>query len=100
MDYDASKGFTSINLPKPDIAAPGVNILAPTLENTFLPFSGTSIASAYTAGIAAGLLEWGIVKGFFPNMDNIIVRYIITSTATRDNSLIYPNPDWGFGIIE
>lgn len=100
LDYEASRGFTSINLPKPDIAAPGVNMLAPTLVDTFLPFSGTSISSAYTAGIAAGLLEWGIVKGFFPNMNNIIIRYIITSTATRDNSLTYPNPDWGFGLIE
>ncbi|MGB8451192.1 MAG: S8 family peptidase [Anaerocolumna sp.] len=100
LDYDASKGFTLINIPKPDIAAPGVNILAPTIRDTFLPFSGTSIASAYAAGIAAGILEGGIVNGAIPNMDSAIVRYIITSTATRSNDLKYPNPDWGFGLIE
>ena len=100
LDYDASKGFTSINLPKPDVAAPGVNILAPTIDNRFLPFSGTSMASAHGAGVAAGLLEWGIVNGFLPNMSSTIVRYIITSTATRYNNLVYPNPDWGFGLID
>ncbi|WMJ88762.1 S8 family peptidase [Anaerocolumna sp. MB42-C2] len=96
----ASKGFNSLNIPKPDIAAPGVNVLAPTVMGTFLPFSGTSIASAHAAGIAAGLLEWGIVGGYFPNMDSAIVRYIITSTAARDSGVLYPNPDWGYGAIE
>lgn len=100
LDPAVSRGFTSINYPKPDVAAPGVDILAPTVQDTFLPFSGTSIASAYAAGLAAGLLEWGVVRGFFPNMDGTIVRYIITNTAFRDKDLIYPNPDWGFGLVE
>ncbi len=100
LDSDASKGFTSINVPKPDIAAPGVNILAPTVMNTCIPFSGTSIAAAHAAGIAAGLLEWGIVNGNFPSMDSAIIRYIMTSKAYRSNNLIYPNSDWGFGLIE
>ncbi len=100
LDSNASRGFTSINVPKPDIAAPGVNILSPAINNSFLPFSGTSIASAYTSGIAAGLLEWGIVNGYLPNMDSTIVRYIITSTATRYRNIIYPNPEWGFGSID
>ncbi len=100
LNNEASRGFTSINIPKPDIAAPGVNMLAPTIRDRFLPFTGTSIASAYAAGIAAGLMEWGLVNGNFPNMDGIIIRYIITSTAFRNPNLIYPNPDWGFGLIE
>ncbi len=96
----ASKGFNSLNIPKPDITAPGVDILAPTINGNFLPFSGTSISSAHAAGIAAGLLEWGITDGYFPNMDSAIVRYIITSTAVRENGVVYPNPDWGYGVIE
>ena len=95
----ASKGFTSINLPKPDIAAPGVNILAPTTIGDFIPLSGTSLAAAYATGVTAGLLEWGIVRGYFPVMNSTIVRYFLTNSATRSPDMVYPNPDWGFGII-
>ncbi len=100
LDYNASRGFTLLDIPKPDVAAPGMNMLAPTIYDTFLPFSGTSIASAYASGVAAGLLEQGIVEGYLPNMDGTIVQYIITRTAVRNGNLVYPNPDWGFGLIE
>lgn len=99
LDNDASKGFTSDNIPKPNIAAPGVNIFAPTITNTLMPFSGTSIAAAHAAGIVAGLLEWGIVNGNLPSMNSTIIRYMITSLAQRLKNEIYPNPDWGYGLI-
>ncbi len=98
--YYASRGFTKTGEPKPDITAPGVNIAAPTGDSQSAYFTGTSLAAAYTAGVAARLMEWGVVKGNLTNMDCTFVRYILTSSAGRDSSLDYPNPDWGFGILE
>lgn len=98
--YYASKGFTKTNEPKPDIAAPGVNIAAPTSLNTFEFYTGTSMAAAYAAGIAARLMEWGVINGRLPNMDCTFIRYIFTSSAQRDEAMNYPNQNWGFGILE
>ncbi|MGB8455932.1 MAG: S8 family peptidase [Anaerocolumna sp.] len=98
--YYASRGFTKTNEPKPDIAAPGVNIVAPAENNLFAYYTGSSMAAAYTAGIVARLMEWGVVNGNLPNIDCTFIRFILTSSARREGVMNYPNPDWGFGILE
>jgi subtilisin family serine protease len=97
---NASRGYTKTNEPKPDITAPGVNIIAPSIEDTFASFTGTGMAAAHATGVAARLLEWGIVSGNMVNMDCSILRYILTYSAQRNHQYTYPNPDWGFGIID
>ncbi len=100
LDPYASRGFNSLNMPKPDITAPGVNIMAHSLNGTITPFSGTSIATAHVAGIAAQYLEWGITNGNLPNMNSTIIRYMITNSADRLNTETYPNANLGFGLID
>ncbi len=98
--YNSSRGFTKDNGLKPDIAAPGVDIKAPTLDNTFIRATGTGIAAAHTAGVAAMLLEWGLVRGNLPTMTNVIIRRMLVSGARRFHNISYPNQDWGFGILD
>jgi hypothetical protein len=43
---EAGRGYTRIDYIKPDIAAPGVNVTAPSLDGTFTLISGTSAAGA------------------------------------------------------
>jgi hypothetical protein len=96
----AGRGYTRINLVKPDIAAPGVNIVAPTLEHGFAEVTGTSAAVSHTAGVAAMLLEWGIVKGNYPDMSTEDMKIFMIRGARRKKSLKYPNPEWGYGILD
>lgn len=97
---NASKGYTKSNELKPDITAPGVNIIAPSIDKNFASFTGTSIAAAHATGVAARLLEWGIINGNMITMDCTIIRYMLTYAAERSQEKTYPNPDWGFGIID
>lgn len=100
LNTDSSKGFTKANLPKPNVGAPGLNIYAPSLDGTFINASGTGVAAAYAAGTAALMLEWGIIRGYFPTMDGIDVNRFLIRGAYRDPNLTYPNQDWGYGILD
>lgn len=96
----ASKGYTRDGIIKPELAAPGVNIVAPTLGNGFSISTGTGIAAAHIAGIAAIMLEWGIIRGFYPDMDTEVIKKYLIRGAKRSNILQYPNKDWGYGIAD
>ena len=97
---DASRGYTVLNKVKPDVAAPGVNIVAPTLDQEFANFSGTSTSAAHTAGVAALLLEWGVVKGNLYGISTVEIKKLIQRGARRDINITYPNRDWGYGILD
>ena len=98
--YEASRGYSRNNIIKPDIAVPGVDIYCPVPGKAFEGRSGTSIAAALTTGVSAMLLEWGIVKGNFPSMDAIDVKKFLIRGVRRDPNLTYPNPVWGYGILD
>lgn len=97
---DSSRGFTRINRIKPEIAAPGVNVTGPTLDGSFAPYTGTSVSAAHMTGIAALIYEWGIVRGNLPLMSTVELKNLIIRGAKRDINLIYPNRDWGYGILD
>lgn len=97
---NSSRGYTRDNIIKPEIAAPGVNYLAPTLNHTFEPFTGTSVSAAHTAGVVALLLEWGTVRGNSPGMDSNVLKNHLIRGAQRRQNIVYPNRDWGYGILD
>lgn len=97
---DAGRGYTRIDIVKPDIAAPGVNILSPALDHSFVKVTGTSAAVAHAAGVAAMLFEWGIVKGNYPKMSTQDMKIFMIRGARRNIDMKYPNRDWGYGILD
>jgi len=97
---NASRGFTVTNRIKPEIAAPGVNVLGPTMDGGFARFTGTSVAAAHTTGIAVLMFEWGYIRGNIPNMSTVEMRNLLIRGARRDADAVYPNRDWGYGILD
>lgn len=96
----AGKGYTRINVVKPEFAAPGVNIQAPDLMQGFSYLTGTSAAAAHTAGVVALCFEWGVVRGNYPDVDVVEIKNFLIRGARRTPSLTYPNQEWGYGILD
>ncbi|HHT97693.1 MAG TPA: S8 family peptidase [Clostridiales bacterium] len=99
---DASRGYTRTGetVIVPTIAAPGVNITVPTLEQGFSTGTGTGVATAHAAGVAALLLEWGIVRGNYSRLDSVGIKKLMIKGARRNPNIKYPNRDWGYGMID
>lgn len=95
----SGRGYTRTGVVKPDLAAPGVDIYGPGLNGQYVRRSGTSMAAAHTAGAAACLMEWGVVLGNEPWMNNDAVRALLIQGATRRPNLAYPNREWGYGTL-
>ncbi|MFP4698023.1 MAG: S8 family peptidase [Eubacteriales bacterium] len=98
--YIASgRGWTRNNWIKPDLVAPGVNVLGPVLNNEFGTMTGTSISAAHVAGAAALLLEWGIIQGNNPDINTTVIKKTLLRGAQRKEELDYPNREWGYGTL-
>lgn len=85
---------------KPDLVAPGENILSTTEEQGFDTKSGTSMAAPQVTGICALLFEWGIIKNNDPFLYGERIKYYLIKGAKRTfYGEAYPNPDIGYGFV-
>ena len=96
---NSSRGYTRYNEINPDLASPGVEVYSPVGNDQYGITSGTSTAAALLAGVTAMLLEWGIVNGHDRSMDTYQIKKYLIRGVNRDPSLKYPNPEWGYGIV-
>lgn len=96
---ESSRGFSRINIIKPDFVAPGVYVRAPFLENSYGYASGTGVSSAYLTGVTALFLEWGIVRENLLTMSTINIKNYLIQGARRKELMDYPNNVWGYGSV-
>jgi len=97
---NAGRGYTRLEMVKPDIAAPGVNVTAPTLDQGFEPVTGTSVAAALATGVSAMMLEWGILRERHTRINSVEIKKFMMRGATRSTVYEYPNREWGYGILD
>lgn len=97
----ASRGYSLSGRIKPDLAAPGVNILGASVSGRRLTrMSGTSVSAAHLAGAAAILLHWGLLNGSYPYLNTPVLKSIFVRGAQRNPALTYPNREYGYGTLD
>ena len=82
----AGRGYTPDGMVTPHLAAPGVNVKVPLVRGGFGTRSGTSISAAQTAGIAALLFEWAIIRDNQPFFTGSSVKYYLQRGARREET--------------
>ena len=98
--FQAGRGFTPNDQVTPDLAAPGVEMVIPLPGGAFGKSSGSSLAASVTAGAAALVLEWAIVRGNIPYASGNMVKFYLQKGAVREKEMEYPNPGWGYGRLD
>ena len=93
-------GYENMTAFKPDLAAPGVNVMTAAAGGGYAPVTGTSFAAPFVTGGAALLMEWGIVKGEDPYLYGEKVKaYLRRGARELPGFEVYPNPQVGYGAI-
>jgi len=89
---------------KPDIVAPGVDILSSTPEGTYASFGGTSMAGPHVVGVVA--LIWSAQPDLIGDIDTTEQLIIDTAQPYTGNTSVgcfsggTPNNAYGYGVVD
>lgn len=108
---NSGRGYSLNGTIKPDIVAPGVNVLGPlsadTLSqgarlddrNRYTLMTGTSVAAAVTTGVATLITSWEEEQDNTYYVDTRFIKTLLIRGAKRDANYIYPNRIQGYGKL-
>ena len=97
----SGRGYTRGNTQvKPDIVAPGVDIVTTAVGGSYTGVTGTSFATPFVTGSAALMMQYGIVQGNDPFLYGEKIRAYLQRGAQRLTALVgYPNEIVGYGAL-
>lgn len=96
----SGRGGENLSYPKPDLVAPGVDILAPSVGGSYTGVTGTSFATPFVTGSAALMMEWGITRRNDPFLWGEKVKaYLRRGARPLPGFDRYPNESVGWGRL-
>lgn len=101
MWIGSSKGPSRGITIKPDIVAPGVNIISTYMERSYNTATGTGVSASIVSGVLALLMQYIISEaklGRLSLFTEVLKTYLMLG-ATKNSLYIYPNNSQGYGII-
>ena len=97
---ESGRGYTRTGYIKPDIAAPGYELVCAVPGNEYGTITGCGCAAAQATGIEAMVFEWAVARGNYTNITGNDVNRLLVRGARRSSTNTYPNNVWGYGQIE
>ena len=86
---------------KPDIVAPGVDIISTFINQNYIKATGTGVSSSLTSGVLALIMEYISQQGMYQRkvlFTEVIKTYLMLG-ATRSSIYTYPNNSEGYGVL-
>lgn len=100
VDIHSGRGYTRDRRIKPDFAAPGVAVTGAGLDGRYVTRSGSSAATAITAGAVALLMGWLLEQPGVRETSSSQIRNILILGAGQRTLEEFPNREWGYGTID
>ena len=85
---------------KPDILAPGEEIVSYLPGGSTGALTGTSMATPHVTGVCSLLMQWGIVEGNDLFLYSQKVKSVLIEYARRNPQYTYPNNSRGYGFLD
>ncbi len=86
---------------KPDVVAPGVDIIAPYISNNYAKATGTGVSSSLTCGVLALIVEYISKQGTFVSKTlytRVLKTYLMLG-AIKNPIYTFPNDAQGYGVL-
>lgn len=101
MWLESSKGPHGESEIKPDIVAPGVDIISTFLNNTYNTGTGSGVSSSIVCGILALIMEYILKQTDLPrnSLYNEPLKTYLMIGTTQNSLYNYPNISQGFGLL-
>ena len=86
---------------KPDIVAPGVDIISPFINHTYTTGTGSGVSSSIVCGVLALIMEYILKQTDLPrySLYNEPLKTYLMRGATQNSLYTYPNISQGYGIL-
>lgn len=87
---------------KPDIVAPGVDIIGPYINKNYAKATGTGVSSSLACGVMALIIEYINNQGTYASRalyTRVLKTYLMLG-ATKNTIYSYPNDTQGYGVLD
>lgn len=100
LSVTAFSGNGSTRILKPDLVAPGVDIVVANAGGTYTQKTGTSFATPFVTAACANLMQWGITDGHDPFLyGERLKAYLHKGAIPLPNTDSVPNIKSGYGSL-